>query len=169
LAILLGLLIVCGVSALVGGLAGYWAARGAAHRAWQEMDQPRLDVPPWDWPRPEDMDPRSPPFMPDYGEVAALVLGVVQGSPAERAGLRRGDLIVAVDGEPLARDGTLSRRLRQYGPGDEIELLVRRVGREFAVEVRLGQHPDRGGQVPWLGVTYRMSRWPHLDTDRDLD
>ena len=83
------------------------------------------------------------------------MLKVTEDSPADDAGLRPGDLIVEVDGEELGEEETLSDLISFYEPGDEIELLVIRRGRERTIEVELGRHPDRGGETPWLGIEYQ--------------
>lgn len=64
----------------------------------------------------------------DRCEPQVVVERVIQGSPADRAGLRSGDAIVALGGEPVpaARLATLSARL---SPGDSVRLRVSRDGR----------------------------------------
>jgi serine protease Do len=66
-------------------------------------------------------------------EGALLVAGdrpdetaVAPGSPAKTAGLREGDIIVSVDGEPLGLDNTLGSVIGQFEPGQTIELKVLR-------------------------------------------
>jgi S1-C subfamily serine protease len=52
----------------------------------------------------------------------ALVVAVVEGSPAQRAGVPAGAVIVAVDGKPVERPLDLSRLVAEAGPGREIRL-----------------------------------------------
>jgi regulator of sigma E protease len=59
---------------------------------------------------------------------------VVQNSPAERAGLKTGDVIVAVDGAPVQRWEELSAQIRQHN-GQTLDLAVKRDGRDFQVQV----------------------------------
>jgi serine protease DegS len=55
-----------------------------------------------------------------------LVVAVSQGSPAEKAGLRRGDLITHIDGEPVV-DGRLTmHRIAMLRPGDTVGVSVQR-------------------------------------------
>jgi serine protease Do len=56
----------------------------------------------------------------------ATITRVDPGSPAAAVGLRRGDIVVEVDGAPVARAGDVARRLDAVKKGDEIRLLVLR-------------------------------------------
>jgi S1-C subfamily serine protease len=59
----------------------------------------------------------------------ALVSGVEPGSPAARAGLRQGDVIVSVDGEKLADNNALRNRIAGTKPGSKVAVEVLREGR----------------------------------------
>lgn len=74
------------------------------------------------------------------GEIP-VVREVYPGSPAERAGLRRGDVVVRMDGEPARMEAVRALRL---SPGDTVRLRVRREGREQDVPVVAG---EREGSV----------------------
>jgi len=61
-------------------------------------------------------------------EHVEYVDSVHPGSPAERAGLKAGDKIVAVEGHPITWEGSLGRVWSNHHPGDGIDLLVLRPG-----------------------------------------
>src|SRR5207247_1226268 len=65
-----------------------------------------------------------------------LVTDVVSGSPADKAGLRRGDVIVEVGKKPVADPATLFRTLAQLKPGDRVLVFV--------------QRPSSGGRAEYL-------------------
>jgi len=68
----------------------------------------------------------------------ATISEILPGLPAEAAGLRLGDRIVSLDGEPLARidtAGDLSSRIGAAGSGKEIELEIRRGDETLKVKV----------------------------------
>lgn len=71
------------------------------------------------------------------GEDVIVVLGVIDGLPAKKAGLREGDVVVRVDGKWGVNPSKLRGILSEKEPGDELEFLVIRDGkrREFAVEL----------------------------------
>ena len=64
------------------------------------------------------------------------------GSVAERAGLRRHDVITAVDGRAVDRVGQLQQLVAQHDPGDTVLLAVHRYGEQLRYQVRL-QEADR--------------------------
>jgi S1-C subfamily serine protease len=67
---------------------------------------------------------------------------IFPGSPAEQAGLREGDIIVAIDGEQIGPGTDLSMLIVPYAPGDTITLRVLRDSSTSEVEVTLGELPD---------------------------
>ena len=52
----------------------------------------------------------------------ALIVSVVQGTPADKAGIQPGAVVVAVDGKPVERPGDLTRAVLEAGPGRQIKL-----------------------------------------------
>jgi len=71
----------------------------------------------------------------------ALVQEVSPGSPAERAGLRPGDLVVGIDGQAVQDYSELAARIRGHKPGDKATLKVIRDGDETTVSATLTQRP----------------------------
>lgn len=69
---------------------------------------------------------------------AAVVVQVVDGSPADQAGLRRGDAITAVDDEAITGAESLTAQIRERPPGTEVTLTVVRDGNASQVPVTLG-------------------------------
>jgi Do/DeqQ family serine protease len=71
----------------------------------------------------------------------ALVNGVQPGGPAERAGLRRGDVIVAINGENVVDSNALRNQIARTPPGSEVTLTLMRDNREQQVKLNLGELP----------------------------
>ena len=71
----------------------------------------------------------------------ALIGDVVPDSPAARAGLRRGDIVLAVDGEPVLDSRRLTLKVSQAAPGTAIDLKLLRDGQEQNLRVTLGELP----------------------------
>jgi len=65
----------------------------------------------------------------------ALISQVVPDSPAARAGLKAGDVVVRIGGTTISTWEELAARIRQEGAGSELSMTVRRDGKEFTVKV----------------------------------
>jgi len=72
-----------------------------------------------------------------YNDFSAGVPAVVQGSPAAKAGLRAGDIILSFGGEKITALRTLSAILASKKPGDTLEVVYRRDGKEEKITVTL--------------------------------
>lgn len=68
-----------------------------------------------------------------------IVRRVEPGTPADEAGLRVGDLIVAIDGQPVPDESTFTILLRQKNPGDNVRLTVMRGERRIETEATLAE------------------------------
>lgn len=76
------------------------------------------------------------------GKPGALVREVVPGSPAEQAGLARGDRIMDVEGKPVDHPVRLQNHLSVLPAGTKVALRVVRDGRDVALTVTLGPRPE---------------------------
>jgi putative serine protease PepD len=71
----------------------------------------------------------------------AQVGAVTNNSPAEKAGLRAGDVIRSFNGEPLADSSALSAKVNAARSGDQVKLVVRRDGQMRTITATLGDRP----------------------------
>jgi regulator of sigma E protease len=81
-------------------------------------------------------------------DVHPYIESVIKGDPADRAGLKAGDVIVALNGEPVALAGQLIRMMAPHA-GREVELTIRRNGVEQRVRLTPILREGRG----MMGVT----------------
>jgi serine protease Do len=72
----------------------------------------------------------------------ALVAEVTRGGPSDRAGLKMGDIVEAVDGRPVASAAELTRAVALIAPGRSVRLRVRRGGSELTLTVTSGERPS---------------------------
>jgi S1-C subfamily serine protease len=80
----------------------------------------------------------------DYGALIGTTDGgnpILPGSPAEEAGLQDGDIIVALNGEPLTEESDLATLILPHAPGDTITLRVLRGNSATEIDVTLGVLP----------------------------
>ena len=76
----------------------------------------------------------------------ALVASVIAGGPADRAGLRPGDRIVAIGGEKVTQSTDVSGLVTARKPGDKLAIRISRGGDERTLSVTLGTRPDGTSQ-----------------------
>jgi len=72
---------------------------------------------------------------------AAIVESIEPGSGADDAGVRRGDIIVQLGDKPVENTGDLLGALRDYQPGDTVEVTVVRNGEKQTLNATLGERP----------------------------
>ena len=75
-------------------------------------------------------------------ETGALVEQVEPGGPAADAGVRRGDVVIGAGPEEVRSSGDLISVLRNYQPGDTVELTLLRDGQKQEVRVNLAESPQ---------------------------
>jgi len=71
----------------------------------------------------------------------ALVAETVKDGPAAKAGVRTGDTIIAVDGQPVKEAKDLSRRVANVAPGKTVSLTLWRDGKERTVTLEVASQP----------------------------
>ncbi|WP_420431625.1 Do family serine endopeptidase [Hyphobacterium sp.] len=71
----------------------------------------------------------------------AIVSSIVAGGPAERAGFRRGDVITEVNGDPVSTSAELTRRVGNFGAGEDVRFTVIRDDDDIVLRARLGDRP----------------------------
>jgi M6 family metalloprotease-like protein len=94
-----------------------------------------------------------------------LVDRVVPDSPADGAGLKKGDHLVKIDGTTLVRAGRLTDILSEKKPGDTVTLVVRRDDKDVELKATLTADRQRGGGrgrggftfVPWKKDVFRLA------------
>lgn len=77
----------------------------------------------------------------DLGDKGVIVNGVVDGSPAAKAGLKQWDIIVAMNGAELKAVDDLIGGVQKNRPGDVVKLTVLRRGKEMTLEATLAARP----------------------------
>src|ERR1700730_14242297 len=102
----------------------------------------------------------------------ALVAEPQSDSPAQKAGIKAGDVIVSVNGETVADARNLARRISAMAPGTSVKLGVIRGGKEDTLTLTLGELPKerqarsdteertspKGVDVPKLGLSLAPAR-----------
>lgn len=76
-----------------------------------------------------------------HGTEGALIEGVLQDSPAERGGVRPGDVLIAVDGKSIQDPKAMLELVAALPPGKTSLFRVRRAGKEVDLSVAVGRRP----------------------------
>ena len=76
----------------------------------------------------------------------ALVGDVSPNTPASRAGLKKGDVILKLNGEPVDSRNQLTLRVSQTPPGTPVNLTIWRDGKSQDVKITLGELPEKSAK-----------------------
>ncbi|MDX9974595.1 MAG: DegQ family serine endoprotease [FCB group bacterium] len=76
-----------------------------------------------------------------------LVADVSPGSPAEKAGLKRDDVIVSLNGQPIGEGGAFRTHVATTAPGSTARVTVLREGQTIEKDVTVGTLPSRDGEA----------------------
>jgi serine protease Do len=83
--------------------------------------------------------------MQETNERGVAIAEVVGTGPAGRAGVRPGDVVMAVNGQPIDDARSLLRAIASITPGQTASLTLRRGGREIDLTVTIGRRPNSEG------------------------
>ncbi|NJK58549.1 MAG: PDZ domain-containing protein [Pleurocapsa sp. SU_5_0] len=87
-----------------------------------------------------------------YDDQGVLVIKVVPGSPADKAGLRAGDVIGQIDGQAVKDADALQQAVESSQVGTNLQLELKRNGQPMNLAVKAGAYPtaqaDTGNQMP---------------------
>lgn len=76
----------------------------------------------------------------------AIVANIQSGGPAAKAGLRHGDVITSVDGQPIKSATELTKKIHAMAPASSVQLAMVRAGKQSSLSVTLGQLPHEPRQ-----------------------
>ena len=82
----------------------------------------------------------------------ALISSVAPDSAAAKAGLKSGDVVTAVNGDPVVRSGELSSRIGMSTPGEQVQLTVWRDKEPREIKATLGKIEPEGKQAAAVAV-----------------
>jgi serine protease DegQ len=71
----------------------------------------------------------------------AIIAGVVRNGPADRAGIRPGDILLTVQGKPVANTNEMLTLIAQLAPGEKARMTVMRKNRQSTLDVTVGKRP----------------------------
>jgi serine protease Do len=105
-----------------------------------------------------DVTPDNAKFFDMTDASGALVSDVSAGSPADKAGLKTGDVITELDGKPVTDAGELQVQVGEKQPGDTVRLGILRDGKSMTVTVTLESMKGLAGKAAAEGPQGK-TRW----------
>ncbi|ABN81574.1 peptidase Do family protein [Burkholderia pseudomallei] len=95
----------------------------------------------WIGVEPQDVTPEIAESFSLAQKSGAIVAGVLQGGPADKAGIKPGDILMLIDGEDITDTTKLLNVVAQIKPGTPAKVHVVRKGKELDVTVVIGKRP----------------------------
>lgn len=102
------------------------------------------------------------------GTDGAIVADPEEGAPAAEAGIRAGDVIIAVDGQTIDGPRDLSRAIADFEPGSEVTISIERNGSSQDINVLLGELPTLDQMAGTPDQTPDVERSPTALADLGL-
>jgi len=78
----------------------------------------------------------------DLAQSGALITGVEKDSPADKAGLKKYDLIISINGKKVKSRTDIIVTMVEANPGDTVTLVIQRDKKEQTIRVKVGEAPD---------------------------
>ena len=90
---------------------------------------------------PEDITPEMAGLLRLPRDEGVVLKGVQRASPAGKAGLEPGDVMLSINGQPIVNSKAMLNLISQLPPGSEAKVKVVRGSRELDVHVAVGERP----------------------------
>ncbi len=91
-----------------------------------------------------EIQPMTPQLAESFGMQnmqGLLVAGLYRNSPAHRAGLQPGDIIITINGAPITNTQLSKNQIARYMPGDQVQVDLLRNGHRLTLNVNIGERP----------------------------
>jgi serine protease DegQ len=95
----------------------------------------------WIGVEPQDITPELAESFGLETKTGAIIAGILKNGPADKAGMKPGDILVAIGGKPVTDITAMLNLIAQLTPGERVEMKVLRKGREETLNVTIGKRP----------------------------
>ncbi|WP_050464233.1 Do family serine endopeptidase [Herbaspirillum autotrophicum] len=95
----------------------------------------------WIGVEPQDITPELAESFGLTKKTGAIIAGVLKGGPADKAGLKPGDILISVEGKPVTDTTEMLNLIAQLTPGQKAKMTVLRKSQETVLEITVGKRP----------------------------
>jgi serine protease DegQ len=95
----------------------------------------------WIGVEPQDITPELAESFGLKKKSGTIIAGVLKGGPADKAGMKPGDILIAVDGKPVVDTTEMLNLIAQLTPGNKAKMTVLRKSAESTLDVQVGKRP----------------------------
>lgn len=95
----------------------------------------------WIGVEPQDITPELAESFGLTKKTGAIIAGVLKGGPADKAGLKPGDILISVEGKPVTDTTEMLNLIAQLTPGQKAKMTVLRKSQENVIEITVGKRP----------------------------
>lgn len=97
----------------------------------------------WIGVEPRDITPELAENLSLGREDGVIIAAVLKNGPADRAGVRPGDILVSVENKTISNMSEMFNLIARLQPGSKTKIVVLREGKEFPLEIAVGRRPSR--------------------------
>ena len=95
----------------------------------------------WIGVEPQDITPELAESFGLQKSTGTIIAGVLRGGPADKAGVKPGDILLSVSDKPVSDTVSMLNLVAQLTPGDKVRVTVLRKSQEAAIDITVGRRP----------------------------
>ena len=95
----------------------------------------------WIGVEPQDITPEMADSFNIKRTTGAIVAGVIRGGPADKAGIKPGDILIAIEGKPAANKTEILNLIAQLKPNSKAKFTLLRNASEITISILIGKRP----------------------------
>ncbi|HZS80801.1 MAG TPA: Do family serine endopeptidase [Herbaspirillum sp.] len=95
----------------------------------------------WIGVEPQDITPELAESFSLTRKAGTIIAGVLKNSPADKAGMKPGDILISIEGKPVADTTDMLNLIAQLTPGQKAKMLVLRKAQQTTLDIVIGKRP----------------------------